>query len=86
MENTTGSRFGIHPSIKTERYRGSSQIVMETPGDPESKRPWKTMNQVFDECTAVKNTVGLSNQGISAEVATRVHCKVGIYKTKAIKL
>jgi hypothetical protein len=59
---------------------------METPADPESKRPWKTMNQVFDECTAVKNTVGLSNQGISADVATRVHKKVGIYKTKPIEL
>jgi hypothetical protein len=24
-ENVVGTRFGIHPSIKTERYRGSSQ-------------------------------------------------------------
>lgn len=86
MENVTGSRFGIHPSIKTERYRGSSQIVMETPGDPESKRPWKTSNQVFDQCSEVKGTIGLSNQGISAEVAQRVHKKIGIYGIKSIAL
>jgi hypothetical protein len=78
MENVAGTRFGIHPSIKTERYRGSCQIKFETPGDPESKRPWKTTNQMFSECTAVQNTVGLANQGISADVAHRMHLKIGI--------
>ena len=79
MQNTAGSRFGIHPSIKTERYRGSSQIRFESPGDPESKRPWKTCNQIFAECTDMQHTVGLANQGISADVAQRMHKRLGIY-------
>jgi len=80
MQNIVGSRFGIHPSIKIERYRGSSQVVFESPGDPEAKRPWKTTNQSFNECTSVAGTCGLSNQGISSDVATRVHKKIGIYQ------
>lgn len=79
MQNTAGSRFGIHPSITTERYRGSSQIRFESPGDPESKRPWKTCNQIFAECTDMQRTVGLANQGISADVAQRMHKRLGIY-------
>lgn len=78
MENTVGSRFGIHPSIKTERYRGSSQIKFEST-DPETKKPWKTTNQAFGECTEVKATTGLCNQGICSDVAKRVHKKIGIY-------
>lgn len=79
MANTTGSRFGIHPSIKTERYRGSSQLTFASPADPESKRPWKTCNQLFAECTEVQGTVGLANTGISSDVAVRMHKKIGIY-------
>lgn len=78
MENTVGSRFGIHPSIKTERYRGSSQIKFEST-DPETKKPWKTTNQAFGECTEVQGTTGLCNQGICSDVAKRVHKKIGIY-------
>lgn len=79
MDNTVGSRFGIHPSIKTERYRGSSQIKFEST-DPETKKPWKTTNQAFSECTEVQATIGLCNQGICADVAKRVHKKIGIYE------
>ena len=78
MVNVTGSRFGIHPSIKTERYRGSSQVVFAST-DPMAKKAWKTSNQMFEECTSVQNTVGLSNLGISSDVAVRMHKKIGIY-------
>jgi hypothetical protein len=55
------------------------QVRLATPEDPESKRPWKTCNQMFSECTEVQNTVGLSNLGISSDVAKRMHAKLGIY-------
>lgn len=78
MVNVVGSRFGIHPSIKTERYRGSSQVVFES-SDPMAKKPWRTNNQMFEEGTQVQHTIGLGNQGISADVAVRMHKKIGIY-------
>ena len=45
MENVVGNRHKLHPCIKHERYRGSSQIKFSD-GDPDSSRPWKTTNQV----------------------------------------
>ena len=45
MENVVGNRHKLHPCIKHERYRGSSQIRFSD-GDPDSSRPWKTTNQV----------------------------------------
>ena len=44
-------------------------------GDPRSNRRWKTTNQVFSECAMVTNTIGLNNQGISADVARNMHEK-----------
>ena len=39
-----GNRHKLHPCIKHEKYRGSSQIRFSD-GDPDSRRPWKTTNQ-----------------------------------------
>lgn len=55
MENVVGNRHKLHPCIKHERYRGSSQIKFSD-GDPDSSRPWKTTNQVF----ALRNIHGPS--------------------------
>mmetsp|Transcript_8215 Transcript_8215/g.27297 ORF Transcript_8215/g.27297 Transcript_8215/m.27297 type:complete len:167 (-) Transcript_8215:821-1321(-) len=79
MENTPGKRFGFKAkggkeATVTESYRGSSQVALRD-GDPDSTRPWKTTNQVFSECAQVTDTTGLSNQGISAEVARTMHAK-----------
>lgn len=78
MENIAGSRFGPHPTIKTEQYRGSSRVYLGD-GDPESRRAWKTTNQVFAECTQMRDVTGLGNAGISSDVAKRMHKKQGIY-------
>ncbi|KAK9842826.1 hypothetical protein WJX74_002994 [Apatococcus lobatus] len=78
MENTVGCRHRLHPVIKHEKYRGSSQIKLRD-GDPESARPWKTTNQVFAECTQARNTTGLTNPGISSRIARVMHKKQGIY-------
>lgn len=78
MENIVGSRFGPHPTIKTEAYRGSSNVRLGD-GDPESRRAWKTTNQVFAECTQMQDVTGLGNSGVSSDVAKRMHKKQGIY-------
>ena len=64
--------------VRTENYRGMSHLNVKD-GDPDSSRAWKTTNQVFSECTAVKNTVGLANMGIASDVAIATHKKQGIY-------
>ena len=75
MENTPGQRFGFKASAsRHEAYRGSSQVKFAD-GDPRSNRRWKTTNQVFSECAMVTNTIGLNNQGISADVARAMHEK-----------
>ena len=78
MENITGSRFGTNNKTSIEQYRGSSVVHLRD-GDPESSRPWKTTNQVFSECALVRDTVGLSNQGISSQVARDMHKMQGLY-------
>ncbi|GMH36398.1 hypothetical protein BSKO_04266 [Bryopsis sp. KO-2023] len=78
MENTVGTRFDIHPSIKHEEYRGSSRVKLQG-ATPDANSGWKTTNQVFAECTQIHDTVGLANPGISSDVAKRMHKKQGIY-------
>eukprot|EP00217_Crustomastix_stigmatica_P008655 CAMPEP_0183803456 /NCGR_PEP_ID=MMETSP0803_2-20130417/33020_1 /TAXON_ID=195967 /ORGANISM="Crustomastix stigmata, Strain CCMP3273" /LENGTH=196 /DNA_ID=CAMNT_0026048195 /DNA_START=37 /DNA_END=624 /DNA_ORIENTATION=- len=69
MENTPGQRFGFKPTRGgAESYRGSSQVKF-TDADPESKRPWETTYQVFNNSALSAPTVGQSNQGIAADVA-----------------
>ena len=34
---------------------------------------WKTTNQAYNECAQVKDTIGLSNMGISVQVAKNAH-------------
>lgn len=73
LTNIPGKRFGLHVTRDSkETYRGSSKVKLAD-GDVTSKRPWKTTNQVFSECALVADTVGLSNQGISADVARTMH-------------
>lgn len=82
MENITGTRFNTCQSKKSvETYRGSSVVTLRD-GDPESSRTWKTTNQIFSECALVSNTIGLSNQGISSQVARDMHKKQGLYQTE----
>jgi hypothetical protein len=45
MQNIPGKRYGVHPSIKYETYKGQSHITF-VDVDPESRKPWKTTNQV----------------------------------------
>ncbi|KAK9818340.1 hypothetical protein WJX72_010958 [[Myrmecia] bisecta] len=78
MENIVGNRHKLHPIIKHEKYRGSSQVKL-VDGAPVSSNPWKTTNQVFAECAQVQNTVGLANPGISSDIAKGMHKKQGIY-------
>ena len=54
MENVVGNRHKLHPCIKHERYRGSSQIKFSD-GDPDSSRPWKTTNQVHNPVAIIQN-------------------------------
>lgn len=63
---------------RAERYRGSSRVQL-IDGDPESKRPWRTTNQVFAACARVRDTIGLANPGISSDLAHRLHKQQGIY-------
>ena len=35
--------------------------------------------QVFAECTAVQDTVGMANGGISSDIAKYMHRKQGVY-------
>lgn len=46
------------------------------PGTPPSAPP----PQVFNECAQVRNTVGIDNPGIAADVARRMHHEQGIYE------
>jgi len=71
MKNTVGRRFGVGSVSKTESYRGSSQVQLKD-GDPRGNF-WKTTNQAYNECAQVKDTIGLSNMGISAQVAKNAH-------------
>ncbi len=80
MENITGSRFGTQLN-SIEPYRGSSVVTLRD-GDPESSRTWKTTNQIFSECALVSDTIGLSNQGISSQVARDMHKKQGLYQAR----
>ena len=36
--------------------------------------------QIFSECALVSDTIGLSNQGISSQVARDMHKKQGLYR------
>lgn len=75
MENVVGNRHKLHPCIKHERYRGSSQIKFSD-GDPDSSRPWKTTNQVqclFIHCmvfNSLYSTVFRRNKNVLV-----LHCK-----------
>ncbi|GAQ82541.1 hypothetical protein KFL_001150020 [Klebsormidium nitens] len=64
--NTVGRR-----TIST---RNASQVRLAD-GDPDSRRPSKTTNQVYSEGILKTDVIGLSNQGISAEIARNMHAK-----------
>ncbi|KAK9845232.1 hypothetical protein WJX81_000588 [Elliptochloris bilobata] len=78
LTNMVGTRHKLHPCIMAERYRGSSKVQL-VDGDPESKRKWRTTNQVFAACARVQDTIGLANPGISSDVAHTLHKQQGIY-------
>ena len=40
----------------------------------------QTTNQAFQEMSAIKNVIGLANQGISARLARQMHATQGISK------
>ena len=64
LQNTVGKRF--------VSWRNQSQVVIKD-GDPDSVRPPRTTNQVYD--AGLTEVIGLSNQGISAEIAKTLHAK-----------
>ena len=70
---------------RAERYRGSSEVQL-IDGDPESKRPWRTTNQVFAACAREQGTIGLANPGIASDVARRLHKQQDIYGKKRVAL
>ena len=78
MENVVGNRHKLHPCIKHERYRGSSQIKFSD-GDPDSSRPWKTTNQV--QCLL---TIALSSTACSVLCINST--KVYLYCTARARL
>jgi hypothetical protein len=47
MTNVVGKRYGVHPTTRTERYKGQSTVCLHD-ADPESRKPWLTTNQVGD--------------------------------------
>lgn len=115
MTNVAGKRYGVHPTTRTERYKGQSQVraasragftrttqhllthaqtlkcpaaarppltrsnarvhiqVSLSDADPESRKPWRTTNQVFQACAQEQGAVGLANAGIASDVASRLH-------------
>ena len=64
LQNTVGKRF--------VSWRNQSQVVIKD-GDPDSVRPQRTTNQVYN--AGLTEVIGLSNQGISAEIAKTLHAK-----------
>eukprot|EP00775_Hariotina_reticulata_P013721 gene13721-13843_t len=78
LSNIVGKRYGVHSSTTTERYKGQSQVKLAD-ADPESRKPWKTTNMVFQASAQVTDVVGLANAGISASIAARMHKSQGIY-------
>lgn len=80
LTNIAGKRYGVHPTTSTERYKGQSQVRLAD-ADPESRKSWKTTNQVFQASAqpGVTDVVGLANAGISSDIARRLHKTQGIY-------
>ncbi|WIA09036.1 hypothetical protein OEZ85_008450 [Tetradesmus obliquus] len=77
LSNTIGKRYGTHPT-STEHYKGESHVKLSD-ADPESRKPWKTTNMVFQASAQVTDVVGLANAGISSDIARRMHKQQGIY-------
>eukprot|EP00879_Flechtneria_rotunda_P005517 GHRR01005810.1.p1 GENE.GHRR01005810.1~~GHRR01005810.1.p1 ORF type:complete len:180 (+),score=49.49 GHRR01005810.1:523-1062(+) len=79
LSNIIGKRYGVHLTTSTEpHYKGESQVKLQD-ADPESRKPWKTTNQVFQASSQVTDLVGLANAGISSDMARRMHKVQGIY-------
>jgi len=79
QQNIVGRRYGTHPT-SVEAYKGSSTVgKMLRSGGVDGDSPWRTTNQVFNECAMVRNTVGLQNQGIASTLARTMHKRQGIY-------
>lgn len=74
MENVVGNRHKLHPCIRHERYRGSSQIKFSD-GDPDSSRPWKTTNQVQCLLTYCIVISSLYSSIFHTTSCTAMHCK-----------
>lgn len=73
-ENIKSSRFGV-PKGFTETYRNSSQIELGD-GHPESRKPWRTTNQIYTNRTLMTGKIGIeTNEGIFAECAAMTHSK-----------
>eukprot|EP00882_Tetradesmus_deserticola_P016351 GHRQ01017459.1.p1 GENE.GHRQ01017459.1~~GHRQ01017459.1.p1 ORF type:complete len:174 (+),score=48.25 GHRQ01017459.1:1757-2278(+) len=77
LSNIPGKRYGTHPT-SSEHYKGESQLKLSD-ADPESRKPWKTTNMVFQTSAQVTDVVGLANAGISSNIAKRMHKKQGIH-------
>lgn len=80
MVNVAGPRYGVHPlCTTTEKYRGDSSKNIEfNDPHPDTKKPWKTTNQMINLAVKQKETTGItSNQGISSDFAKRLHAKQG---------
>ena len=80
MLNIPGPLNGVHPTCTTtETYKGESHLEFNDP-HPDTKKPWRTTNQMFNESLKVRHVTGMTtNQGIAADVATRLHKKQGLY-------
>ena len=63
------------PKGFTETYRNSSQIDLGD-GHPDSRKPWRTTNQIYTNRTLMTGKVGIeTNEGIFAECAALTHSK-----------
>ena len=72
VENVEGSRFAV-PKGAVERYRNSSQVDLSD-GHPDSRKPWRTTNQMYRQPKHAGKT-GMDNNGIFAEAAQLTHRK-----------
>ena len=72
VENVVGSRFAV-PKGAVERYRNSSQVDLSD-GHPDSRKPWRTTNQMYRQPKHAGKT-GMDNNGIFAEAAQLTHRK-----------
>jgi hypothetical protein len=74
MTNVIGRR--VAPAARAAAEGGRLTLA---DADPESRRQWRTTNQVFQACAQVSGVVGLANAGIASDIAARLHKTQGLY-------